>query len=201
MDLRDEPVSSQGLFKDFGPYHFFTNSQYLDGNTNKGFMVGNAIGRDSRAIEGRTSYWFSTAPESKQAIARTKSARSSSPRWDDHGGFRECFLRLQFPLASPVLHSIRTISHTLLYERIATQYKRLATTRLESRLAPASLEGDSTHLRSPPRGIENATSGSAIRSRLRVGRLLDRLAASIDQAACNAKYLRAGPCCEQHRGE
>jgi Capsule assembly protein Wzi len=57
--LRVEAVSSQGLFKDFGPYHFFTNSQYLDGNTNKGFMVGNAIGRDSRAIEGRTSYWFS----------------------------------------------------------------------------------------------------------------------------------------------
>jgi len=59
MDLRVEAVSSEGLAEDFGPYHFFTNSQYLDGNTNKGFMLGNAIGRDSRAIEGRTSYWFS----------------------------------------------------------------------------------------------------------------------------------------------
>ena len=59
MDLRVEAVSSEGLIKDFGPYHFFTNSQYLDGNTNKGFMVGNAIGRDSRAIEGRSGYWFS----------------------------------------------------------------------------------------------------------------------------------------------
>ncbi len=59
MDLRVEAVSSEGLIEDFGPYHFFTNSQYLDGNTNKSFMVGNAIGRDSRAIEGRTSYWFS----------------------------------------------------------------------------------------------------------------------------------------------
>jgi hypothetical protein len=59
MDLRVEAVSSEGLAEDFGPYHFFTNSQYLDGNTNKGFMIGNAIGRDSRAIEGRTSYWFS----------------------------------------------------------------------------------------------------------------------------------------------
>ena len=59
MDLRVEAVSSQGLFTDFGPYHFFTNSQYLDGNTNKGFLLGNAIGRDSRAIEGRTGYWFS----------------------------------------------------------------------------------------------------------------------------------------------
>jgi membrane-associated phospholipid phosphatase len=59
MDLRVEAVSSTGLFKDFGPYHFFTNSQYLDGNTNKGFLIGNAIGRDARAIEGRTGYWFS----------------------------------------------------------------------------------------------------------------------------------------------
>ena len=59
MDLRVEAVSSEGLIEDFGPYHFFTNSQYLDGNTNKSFMLGNAIGRDSRAIEGRTSYWFS----------------------------------------------------------------------------------------------------------------------------------------------
>jgi hypothetical protein len=59
MDLRVEAVSSEGLIEDFGPYHFFTNSQYLDGNTNKSFMIGNAIGRDSRAIEGRTSYWFS----------------------------------------------------------------------------------------------------------------------------------------------
>jgi Capsule assembly protein Wzi/PAP2 superfamily len=59
MDLRVEAVSSEGLVEDFGPYHFFTNSQYLDGNTNKGFMIGNAIGRDSRAIEGRSSYWFS----------------------------------------------------------------------------------------------------------------------------------------------
>ncbi len=59
MDLRVEAVSSEGLAFDFGRYHFFTNSQYLDGNTNKGFMVGNAIGQDSRAIEGRAGYWLS----------------------------------------------------------------------------------------------------------------------------------------------
>jgi hypothetical protein len=59
MDLRVEAVSSQALFTDFGGLHYFTNNQYLDGNTNKGFMVGNAIGRDARAIEGRSGYWFS----------------------------------------------------------------------------------------------------------------------------------------------
>jgi membrane-associated phospholipid phosphatase len=59
MDLRVEAVSSEGLVVDFGGQHFFINNQYLDGNTNKGFLVGNAIGRDARAIEGRMSYWYS----------------------------------------------------------------------------------------------------------------------------------------------
>ena len=59
MDLRVEAVSSTGLATDYGGSHFFINGQYLDGNTNKGFMLGNAVGRDARAIEGRTSYWFS----------------------------------------------------------------------------------------------------------------------------------------------
>jgi membrane-associated phospholipid phosphatase len=59
MDLRVEAVSSEGLFKDFGGTHFFINNQYIDGNTNKGFLLGNAVGRDGRAIEGRSGYWFS----------------------------------------------------------------------------------------------------------------------------------------------
>lgn len=59
MDLRVEAVSSQGLVNDFGGQHFFINNQYLDGNTNKGFLLGNAVGRDGRAIEARSSYWFS----------------------------------------------------------------------------------------------------------------------------------------------
>jgi membrane-associated phospholipid phosphatase len=59
MDLRVEAVSSEGLATDYGGGHFFINGEYLDGNTNKGFLLGNAIGRDARAIEGRSSYWFS----------------------------------------------------------------------------------------------------------------------------------------------
>ena len=59
MDLRVEAVSSEGLVEDFGGQHFFINNQYFDGNTNKGFMLGNAVGRDARAIEGTTSYWVS----------------------------------------------------------------------------------------------------------------------------------------------
>jgi hypothetical protein len=59
MDLRVEAVSSTGLPADFGGQHFFINNQYLDANTNKGFMLGNAVGRDGRAIEARAGYWFS----------------------------------------------------------------------------------------------------------------------------------------------
>jgi hypothetical protein len=79
MDLRVEAVSSHGLAEDFGPYHFFTNSQYLDGNTNKGFLVGNAIGRDSRAIEGRSSYWFSARTRVEAGYRQNKVANGFLP--------------------------------------------------------------------------------------------------------------------------
>lgn len=59
MDLRVEAVSTTTLINDFGGQHYFWNNQYLDANTNKGYMLGNAVGRDARAIEGRTGYWFS----------------------------------------------------------------------------------------------------------------------------------------------
>jgi Capsule assembly protein Wzi/PAP2 superfamily len=59
MDFRAEAVSSTGLATDFGGFHYFINNQYLDSNTNKGFLLGNAIGRDARAIEARSNYWFS----------------------------------------------------------------------------------------------------------------------------------------------
>jgi len=60
MDLRVEATSSQGLVNDFSGQHFFMNNQYLDSNTNKGFLLGSAIGRDGRAIEARSGYWLSS---------------------------------------------------------------------------------------------------------------------------------------------
>ena len=59
MDLRFEAASSQELSKDEGGTRFFINNQYRDGNTNKGFLLGNAVGRDARALEGRVGYWIS----------------------------------------------------------------------------------------------------------------------------------------------
>jgi membrane-associated phospholipid phosphatase len=79
MDLRVEAVSSEGLATDFGGQHFFMNNQYLDGNTNKGFLIGNAIGRDSRAIEGRTSYWFSARTRVEAGYRQNKGGTKFLP--------------------------------------------------------------------------------------------------------------------------
>ncbi len=74
MDIRVEAVSSQGLATDFGGGHFFINSQYLDSNTNKSFLLGNAIGRDSRAIEGRVGYWISARTKVEGGYRQNKTS-------------------------------------------------------------------------------------------------------------------------------
>jgi membrane-associated phospholipid phosphatase len=79
MDLRVEAVSSEGLAVDFGGQHFFMNNQYLDSNTNKGFLLGNAIGRDSRAIEGRTGYWFSARTRVEAGYRQNKGGTGFLP--------------------------------------------------------------------------------------------------------------------------
>lgn len=58
-DFRFEAASSEELSRDEGGTRVFINNQYRDGNTNKGFLLGNAVGRDGRALEGRIGYWLS----------------------------------------------------------------------------------------------------------------------------------------------
>jgi hypothetical protein len=57
-DLRVEAVSSEELSQDECCSRFFFNNQYRDANLNKGFLLGTAVGRDARAVEGRLGYWF-----------------------------------------------------------------------------------------------------------------------------------------------
>jgi hypothetical protein len=82
MDLRVEAVSSQGLAHDYGGQHFFINNQYEDSNTNKGFLLGNAVGRDGRAIEGRVGYWLSARTKIEPGFRQNK----ISPVYLPHGG-------------------------------------------------------------------------------------------------------------------
>lgn len=59
MDFRFEMTSTQELSQDEGNHRIYINNQYRDGNTNKGFLLGNVTGRDARTFEGRLGYWVS----------------------------------------------------------------------------------------------------------------------------------------------
>ncbi len=63
LDLRVEAPSTMPMEGDMGGSFVYDNSQYRSGNTNYGYLLGNAVGRDARGLLGRTTYWFS--PRSK----------------------------------------------------------------------------------------------------------------------------------------
>ncbi len=71
-DLRFEVSSSEELSRDEGGTRFFINNEYRDGNTNKGFLLGNAAGRDARAMEGRLGWWFSTRTRVEAGYRQSK---------------------------------------------------------------------------------------------------------------------------------
>ncbi len=72
MDLRFEMASSEELSRDEGGTRSFINNQYRDSNTNKGFLLGNAVGRDSRAFDGRTGYWISARSRVEAGYRQSK---------------------------------------------------------------------------------------------------------------------------------
>jgi hypothetical protein len=72
MDLRVEAASSEELSRDQGGTQFFINNQYRDGNTNKGFLLGNSVGRDARSVEARSGYWFSARTRVEGGYRQTK---------------------------------------------------------------------------------------------------------------------------------
>jgi hypothetical protein len=59
LDFRVEAVSTTPMSGDQGGNFLYYNSQYRSGNTNYGYLLGNAAGRDGRAIEAWTTYWLS----------------------------------------------------------------------------------------------------------------------------------------------
>jgi hypothetical protein len=71
-DLRFEMTSTEELSQDEGGNRFFINNQYRDGNTNKGFLLGTATGRDARAFEGRVGYWLSARTRFEGGYRQTK---------------------------------------------------------------------------------------------------------------------------------
>lgn len=78
-DFRFEVASSQELSRDEGGTRFFLNNQYRDGNTNKGFLLGNAVGRDARAMEGSVGYWISGQNRIEVGYRQTKGSHVFLP--------------------------------------------------------------------------------------------------------------------------
>jgi hypothetical protein len=72
LDLRVESNSTDLLAGDQGGHFFYWNNQYLDANTNKGFVLGTPIGRDARSIEARSTYWFSARSTLQAGYRQTK---------------------------------------------------------------------------------------------------------------------------------
>ena len=71
-DFRFEMTSTEELSQDEGGTRFFINNQYRDGNTNKGFLLGTATGRDARAFEGRVGYRLSGRTRFEGGYRQTK---------------------------------------------------------------------------------------------------------------------------------
>jgi hypothetical protein len=60
LDLRVEAASTRPYGSDHGGDFIYYNAQYRSGNTNNGFLLGNPVGRDGRAVEAKSTYRISS---------------------------------------------------------------------------------------------------------------------------------------------
>jgi hypothetical protein len=58
LDFRVEAPSTQPLGHDMGGQFVYFNTQYRGGNTNYGYLLGNPVGRDGRALQAWTGWNF-----------------------------------------------------------------------------------------------------------------------------------------------
>ncbi|WP_263411640.1 capsule assembly Wzi family protein [Terriglobus tenax] len=75
VDLRFEVASSMAMSQDEGSNRFFINNQYRDANTNKGFLLGNAVGRNARSYEVSSTYWRSARTSYTAAFRHVQGGR------------------------------------------------------------------------------------------------------------------------------
>ncbi|HEY1214569.1 MAG TPA: capsule assembly Wzi family protein [Bryobacteraceae bacterium] len=80
--LSFEVASSEELSQDEGGACLYPQ-QYRDGNSNKGFRLGDAVGRDGRAMEGRLGWWFSARTRTEAGYRQNK----ISEQFSTGGGF------------------------------------------------------------------------------------------------------------------
>jgi hypothetical protein len=109
LDFRIEAPSTMPMEGDMGGTFVYYNSQYKSGNTNYGNLIGNPVGRDARAIEARSRYWFSARARIEAGFRQSKGGARFLP-----GGMTQSDATLK--ASAPLSHGC-TAGLALQYER------------------------------------------------------------------------------------
>jgi hypothetical protein len=83
-----------------GQFNYW-NFQYPDGNTSKGNLIGNTVGRDGRTVQLRFTYWFSSRNTLEFLYKHNTVAPVFIPgggAWQDYALKSEVYLRSGFAL-------------------------------------------------------------------------------------------------------
>jgi hypothetical protein len=79
MDLRFETYSTWLYRGDEGGMFFYWNNQYRDAYTNNGFLLGSWVGRDARAYDVSSTYWWSAQNKMTFSYRQTKTGSMFLP--------------------------------------------------------------------------------------------------------------------------
>jgi hypothetical protein len=79
LDLRIEAPSTQPAGWDMGGQFLYFNTQYRAGNTNYGRLLGNAVGRDGRAVQTWLRWWLRGRGRLEAGYRQTKTSGKFLP--------------------------------------------------------------------------------------------------------------------------
>ncbi len=79
MDLRFETYSTRLYRQDEGGSFFYWNDQYRDAYTNNSYLLGSWVGRDARAYEVSSTYWWSAQNKITVSYGQTKTGSMFLP--------------------------------------------------------------------------------------------------------------------------
>ena len=79
LSLRAEVASTMLMTSDNGGWLNYINNEYHSGNTNYGYLVGNPVGRDARAIEGWVTYRLAPRKSLEAGYRQSKTGNNFLP--------------------------------------------------------------------------------------------------------------------------
>jgi hypothetical protein len=109
LDLRVEAPSTMLMRGDDNGFFVYWNNQYHDSNTNYGYLLGNSVGRDGRAIEGWSTYRISPRTSVQAGYRQLKTGNHFLP-----GGGTQTDVTLKGTVQLPCQFTAQTM---LQYER------------------------------------------------------------------------------------